>query len=67
MNTFGLSKTEVIVVRQLCNVGPNKLIAASMEITESTVKVHMRKILRKLGIKDRALLAVWAVRNGMDV
>lgn len=66
-NTFGLSKTEIEVVKQLCAVGANKLIGTALGITESTVKVHMRMILRKLGIKNRALLACWAVRNGMDL
>lgn len=64
--TFDLSKTELIVVKKMCAVGSNKIIANEMEISEMTVKVHVRKILKKLGLLNRTLLAVWAVRNGLD-
>lgn len=64
--TFDLSKTELIVVKKMCAVGSNKIIANEMEISEQTVKVHVRKILKKLNLLNRTLLAVWAVRNGVD-
>lgn len=61
-----ISKTELEIIRHMCAVGSNKMIAIAMDITENTVKVHVRNILRKLEIKDRTLLAVYAVRKGMD-
>ena len=40
----------------------NKMIARSFGITESTVKVHVKAILRKILVKNRTQAAVWAKR-----
>lgn len=42
----------------------NKLIARELKITEGTVKVHVKHLLRKLDLDSRVEAAVWAVRNG---
>lgn len=63
----GLSQTELTIVRLLCRLGLNKSIAHEMGITEATVKVHIKTILRKTDMFNRTLLAVWAVRNGLDL
>jgi two-component system nitrate/nitrite response regulator NarL len=39
----------------------NKLIARNLDITEATVKVHVRHVLKKLGFHSRLEAAVWAV------
>jgi len=39
----------------------NKLIARSLDITEATVKVHVKNLLKKLGFRSRLEAAVWAV------
>jgi DNA-binding NarL/FixJ family response regulator len=44
---------------------PNKLIARRLEISEKTVKSHLTKIFRELGVTDRTQAALWAERNGM--
>ena len=41
----------------------NKLIARNLHITEATVKVHVKHLLRKLGLKSRVEAAVWAVTH----
>ncbi len=40
---------------------PNKIIAYDLDITEATVKVHMRNIMRKLKLTNRTQVAAWSV------
>ncbi|MDG4555716.1 MAG: two-component system response regulator NarL [Candidatus Competibacter sp.] len=42
----------------------NKLIARKLKITEGTVKVHVKHLLRKLDLVSRVEAAVWAVKHG---
>ncbi|MFO1423583.1 MAG: two-component system response regulator NarL [Candidatus Competibacteraceae bacterium] len=42
----------------------NKLIARELKITEGTVKVHVKHLLRKLDLASRVEAAIWAVKNG---
>jgi two-component system nitrate/nitrite response regulator NarL len=39
---------------------PNKLIARKLKITEATIKVHVKAILRKIGASNRTQAAMWA-------
>ena len=39
----------------------NKLIARELDITEGTVKVHVKHLLRKLNLRSRVEAAVWAL------
>ena len=41
----------------------NKQIGKELEIAEGTVKVHVKHILRKLGLRSRVEAAVWAVEH----
>ncbi len=41
----------------------NKVIARKLHIAEATVKVHVRHLLKKLGLKSRVDAAVWAVTH----
>ena len=41
----------------------NKLIARQYDIAESTVKVHIKAILRKISVKNRTQAAIWAHNN----
>jgi two-component system, NarL family, nitrate/nitrite response regulator NarL len=43
----------------------NKLIARNFDITEATVKVHVKNLLKKLGFRSRLEAAVWAVERSM--
>ncbi|WP_424450031.1 two-component system response regulator NarL [Plasticicumulans lactativorans] len=43
----------------------NKLIARELDITEGTVKVHVKHVLKKLGLRSRVEAAVWAVKTGL--
>lgn len=41
----------------------NKLIARKLKITEGTVKVHVKHLLRKLDLASRVEAAVWAIKH----
>jgi len=58
------STRENEIVRHLAEGQSNKLIANELEITEATVKVHVKTILRKLKFTNRTQVAIWAVKNG---
>jgi DNA-binding NarL/FixJ family response regulator len=49
----GLSEKEVAVLAELCHGQTNKQIAASLWLSEQTVKFHLRNVYRKLGINSR--------------
>ena len=43
----------------------NHEIASSSRLAEATVKVHVGRILTKLGLRDRAQVVVFAYENGV--
>lgn len=54
----GLTQRQREVLKHLCLGRPNKLIARSLCMQESTVKVHVREIMRKLGARNRTEAAM---------
>jgi two-component system nitrate/nitrite response regulator NarL len=60
-----LSEREVEIVSRLAGGLPNKVIAHELTITEATVKVHLKNILKKLGVANRTQAAIWAVHHGV--
>lgn len=42
----------------------NKIIARRLNIAEATVKIHIRQIMRKLGVQNRTQIALAAISNG---
>jgi len=61
----GLSSREREVLELLVEGLPNKLIARRLEISEKTVKSHLTRIFRELGVTDRTQAALWAERHGL--
>lgn len=61
-----LSARELDVLKQLSSGSPNKLIARQFGITEATVKVHVKAILRKLGVRNRTQAALCARRHDLS-
>jgi two-component system, NarL family, nitrate/nitrite response regulator NarL len=59
-----LSQREFDVLVCLSRGDSNKNIARSCNITESTVKVHLKAILRKTEAQNRTQAAIWAIANG---
>jgi two-component system nitrate/nitrite response regulator NarL len=60
-----LSGREVAILRLLMAGASNKGIANQLDITEATVKVHNKAILRKIRVQNRTQAAVWA-HNHLD-
>lgn len=59
-----LSDREAQILDGLVKGHANKTIARTCEITEATVKVHMKSILRKIRVANRTQAAVWALEHG---
>jgi DNA-binding NarL/FixJ family response regulator len=59
-----LSPRETLILRCLIDGDSNKSIARKMDITEATVKVHVKAILRKIRVHNRTQAAIWGMNNG---
>lgn len=59
-----LSEREVQILDSLVKGHANKVIARTCAISEATVKVHMKSILRKIRVANRTQAAVWALEHG---
>jgi two-component system nitrate/nitrite response regulator NarL len=55
-----LSMREAEILGCLTKGEPNKVIARRLDITEATIKVHVKAILRKIGASNRTQAAMWA-------
>lgn len=58
-----LTKREKDVLKLIAKGQSNKMIARSLDIAEGTVKVHVKRLLSKLGMRSRTEAAVWVVEN----
>jgi DNA-binding NarL/FixJ family response regulator len=63
-NHHQLSEREIQILKDLVKGHANKVIARTYDITEATVKVHVRTILRKIRVGNRTQAAIWARENG---
>lgn len=61
----GLSPRELEVVAELVEGNSNKEIAARLNISENTVKLHITHIMQKLRAKDRTHVASIALQQGL--
>jgi len=61
----GLTERELSILKCLAHGMSNKLIARDLDIMDSTVKVHIRNLLKKLKFRSRVEAAVWAVSNNL--
>ena len=60
-----LTRREMEILEQVAKGLSNKLIAKALNITDGTVKLHVKAILRKLGVDSRVKAAVLAVEHGL--
>ena len=60
----GLSPREQEILQALVTGASNKMIANRLGITEATVKVHLKTLLRKIDVNNRTQAAIWAMNNG---
>ncbi|HKJ76210.1 MAG TPA: two-component system response regulator NarL [Gammaproteobacteria bacterium] len=59
----GLTERESEILALIAKGFSNKLVARELDITEGTVKVHVKHLLKKLNLRSRVEAAVWAVRQ----
>ncbi|GAA3893933.1 two-component system response regulator NarL [Gibbsiella dentisursi] len=58
-----LTPRERDILKLIAQGLPNKMIARKLTITESTVKVHVKHLLKKMKLKSRVEAAVWALQS----
>lgn len=60
-----LSERETEILACLVNGHSNKAIANRLQITEGTVKVHLKGVLKKIHAQNRTQAAIWALQHGI--
>ncbi len=60
----GLTQREQEVLEQLTRGATNREISAALYISENTVNYHMKNIISKLHVRNRAQVVAWAVSHG---
>lgn len=58
-----LTRRELQILRYVAEGLSNKLIGRKLDIAESTVKVHVKHLLKKLGLRSRVEAAIWMVEQ----
>lgn len=61
----GLTNREMQILGCLLHGATNKQIAIDLTISDGTVKVHLKSILKKTGAQNRTQAAIWARENGI--
>lgn len=61
----GLTDREREVLERVARGATNREIAAALVISENTVNFHMRNILGKLHLRNRAQVVAWALERGL--
>jgi two-component system, NarL family, nitrate/nitrite response regulator NarL len=61
----GLSDREMQILACLLNGAQNKQIAYELKISDGTVKVHIKAILKKIHVQNRTQAAIWALNHGV--
>lgn len=56
---------EIDVLRLVASGASNREMAFALDITENTVKYHLRNIMQKLHLRNRAQVAAYAVSKGL--
>jgi two-component system nitrate/nitrite response regulator NarL len=64
-NLGKLTPREREIIAMLASGASNKEIARTLDLAESTVKIHVQGILRKLNLASRVQAAVYAVEHGL--
>jgi two-component system NarL family response regulator len=60
-----LTPREISVLREIVAGARNREIGVRLSITEETVKVHMKRVMEKLGAADRTQAMVIALQRGI--
>lgn len=60
-----LTEREKQILQCLLNGHSNKHIARALEISEGTVKVHLKSLMKKISADNRTQAALWARNHGI--
>ncbi|MDH5432551.1 MAG: two-component system response regulator NarL [Gammaproteobacteria bacterium] len=60
-----LTSREIEILKLISKGLSNKVIANKLNITEGTVKVHVKNMLKKLELRTRVEAAVWVVKKNI--
>ena len=60
-----LTNREREILELIAAGNSNKLIARNLDISDGTVKVHVKNLLRKLKVHSRLEAAVWALSHNI--
>lgn len=58
-----LTSRELEILKLIAKGMSNKLIARELDITDGTVKVHVKHFLKKLNLRSRVEAAVWMINH----
>ena len=58
-------RARAFILRCLIEGASNKCIARKIDITEATVKVHIKEILRKIRVQNRTQAAIWGINRSL--
>jgi two-component system, NarL family, nitrate/nitrite response regulator NarL len=61
-----LTPREREILSYLVEGHSNKVIAGYLGVTEATVKVHLKSVLRKINVANRTQAAIWVLSNPLD-
>jgi two-component system nitrate/nitrite response regulator NarL len=59
-----LTRRERAIMKMIAEGLTNKMIANRLDIAETTVKVHVKNLLKKMNMRSRVEAAVWVVNHG---
>lgn len=59
-----LTARELDILRRIAAGATDKIVAHQLDLSETTVKVHVRSIIRKLGFSNRVGAVVWELGRG---
>jgi len=62
---FGLKPLEMQVLGYICEGMQNKEIGRALDVNETVIKMHVKAICRKLGLRNRTEVALAAVKMGL--
>jgi len=65
INLNNLTGREKQILKLIASGLSNKMIAKKLDIAEGTVKVHVKRVLKKLQLRSRVEAAVWGIQQGL--
>lgn len=60
-----LTTRELEVLKQVADGHTNKEIGSTLFVSEETVKFHLKNIMQKLHLRNRAEVVAWAIRHDL--